>query len=340
MSPGHFVDGLVEWLARLLTRLGLNGTRLRWKWQRYQAARAEAALQAEVRFRAVRGQYKMCPHCRSLIPSGAGTCAGCGQEVAHIQGPGPQRLLQWLFPGIQPATAALLTANLGLYLLMAMVGGLQSPSGGGLGALLSLGGFSRATLWRFGMGAGILILRGEIWRLVTPLFIHAGALHVLFNCYVLFQIGRLMEEEYGSQKVWVIYLFSGLCGGLSSNFLRYAILGQWVPYVGASGALLGLIGLAFVHGWRRGGPYGHRLRGAMGQWLVSLALLGLLVPGLDNFAHLGGLAGGVLLGLMVPPGRPSRPASVLAWRLGAWTGVALCVWAFLMAGLHGGDLLI
>jgi len=330
-----FLDKLVNSLGDLMNRVGLNGTRLRWRWQNYRASSAESAAERDVHFRTVTAKHKMCPSCRSLIPSGSVSCPECGITVAHVRGPGLGRLTEWLMPGVAPVTATLVTVNLFVFGIMGAVAGFSAPSGGGFGALFSFMGFNTATLARFGLGYGPWVIYGEVWRMFTPLFIHAGILHILFNCFVLLQIGKLIEDEYGSTKTWVIYLVAGLCGGIASNFIRPILLfGRNVPYVGASGAIFGLIGLAMVLGWRRGGPYGNQLRRSMVQWTIYVLIFGLVV-GADNFAHVGGLVVGGLLGLVVPTGPSQTASGVFIWRAAAWLGALVCVWAFVMAGLYG-----
>jgi rhomboid protease GluP len=141
------------------------------------------------------------------------------------------------------------------------------------------------------------IAAGQIWRLVTPLFVHAGLLHIAVNMYSLYAIGPAVERFFGSQRMLVIYLLSGIVGvdfslGLSPN-----------PSVGASGAIFGLLGalatLLFMH---------RHIFGRMGtmqfRQLVLVALLNLalgLSPGIDNWGHVGGLIGGTLLTLALGP---------------------------------------
>ena len=331
------LDRLVDALGHWMDAVGLNGTRLRWRWRNRQRAGSAASLARSISFRAVTGRHKMCPACRSLVATGATTCPECGEPIAHVSGPGVGRLLQWVAPGASMTTAAVISTNLALYILMGAVGGFEAPRSGGLGALFSLLGFRQEVLARFGLGWGPWVVGGEVWRLFTPLFIHAGLLHVLFNCYVMLQIGKLMEEEYGAARTWVVYLVGGVAGGLASNFLRPALGFGHVPYVGASGAVFALVGLAIVYGWQRGGAYGTHLRRSMLRWTLYMLMFGFVVAGVDNFAHIGGLVGGGLLGLVVPAESDARHAHL--WRMAAWVGVAVVVWAFVMAGLHGADAL-
>ncbi len=339
MDDKSLLDRVVEGLAELLNSLGFNGTRLRWRWQNHRAAQRETAARRQVEMRAVTGRHKMCPGCRSLIPTGASTCPDCGADVGRVAGPGAGRLLARLLPERAPVTGALLTAILAVFALMAATWGFGSPRGGGLGAIFSLLGFDGTTLARFGWGHGPWVLgRGEYWRLITPLFLHAGIVHLLFNCYVLLQIGTLLEEEVGGDRLWVVFLISGLCGGVASNFVRPLILGRAVPYVGASGAIFGLIGLALVYGWRRGGAYGDSLRRAMITWTIYVLLFGVVV-GADNFAHVGGLAGGAAMGLLVAGKQARGSAADPLWRAAAWLGIGACLWAFVMMAMHGADVL-
>jgi rhomboid protease GluP len=333
------LDRMVEALADLLKGIGMNGTRLRGRWQNFRAARREAAARHEVNLRAVTGRHKMCPACRSLIPTGVAACPDCGAGVGHVAGPGPGRLLAQIFPTDTPVTGALLTVILAVFALMAATWGFSMPRSGGLGAIFGLLGFDGITLRRFGMGAGPWVLGlGEYWRLITPLFLHAGIVHLLFNCYVLLQIGRLLEEEFGGDRMWMVFLISGLCGGVASNFLRTLLTGRADPYVGASGAIFGLIGLAMIYGWRRGGAYGDNLRRGMITWTLYVLLFGFVV-GADNFAHVGGLLGGAAMGFVVPAKTARVATTDPLWRLAAWLGVGVCLWAFIMMALHGADYL-
>ncbi len=106
--------------------------------------------------------------------------------------------------------------------------------------------------------------------------------------------------------------------------------------MGASGAVFSLVGLAIAHGWRRGGAYGAQLQRGMLRWAIYILLFG-FVMGADNFAHVGGLVAGGLLGLLLPAGRPGHDAPL--WRAAAVAGISIVVWAFVMAGLHGGEAL-
>ena len=338
MEQGNAGDRFVEALADLLTRVGLNGTRLKWRWRNWRSSRAEAADQRDNRLRSVTGKFKMCPACRSLVPGGDSACAECGASLTAVRAPGAARFLANSLPATRSLVAILVTVNVAVYILMGLAGGFAQPRGGGISSLFSLFGFDVFTLARFGSGYYTWIfVYGEYWRLFTPLFIHAGLIHLFFNCYVLMQVGRLIEDEFGSQRTWVVYLASGLCGGFASNLIQPLITRSDIPYIGASGAVFGLIGLAMVYGWRRGGPQGNAIMRSMMTWTIYILLFGFLV-GADNSAHIGGLLGGAACGLVLQGG-PMKPQVAAVWRVAAVVGIGACLWAFFMAAIHGPEVI-
>ena len=145
-------------------------------------------------------------------------------------------------------------------------------------------------LLRFGAMFGPLIATGEYWRFFTAMFLHANLFHLFFNCFALFIFGRLVEGVYGQHRFTIIYLLAGLSGGvLSYMFNRTAIA------VGASGAIFGILGAFaayFLVNRDALGEIGRRnLTGLITIAAINLAI-GLLIPNIDNWAHLGGLAGG------------------------------------------------
>lgn len=334
LEQGSPLDRFVERVATLCNQFGLNGTRLLWRWRNWRTTQTEAQAQRANRLRGATGKFKMCPSCRSLVPAGQGTCPSCSISLASVSAPGAARYLANAIPLSRSVTALLVSANVAVYVLMGFAAGFSKPRGGGISGLFSLMSFDSSTLARFGWGYGPWVYyAGEIWRLFTPLFLHAGLIHLFFNCYVLVQVGRLIEDEFGSSRTWVIYLLSGVSGGLASNFVRPLLgLGN-VPYVGASGAVFGLIGLAMITGWRRGGPAGNAIKRSMISWTMYVLLFGFMV-GADNFAHIGGLAGGVVCGLVVNGGALNPRAAAL-WKAAALAGVGICLWAFFMAAVHG-----
>jgi len=138
---------------------------------------------------------------------------------------------------------------------------------------------------------------GEVWRLVSCIFLHGDGVHIFFNGVALAGLGRLNEAIYGRRRL----LFMFVAAGISGSLLSY--LGGHRLSIGASGAVFGLMGAPIVFGWRHRDELppglGDRLRKALMPWVVLNLFIGVVVPFIDNLAHLGGLLGGCLLALLL-----------------------------------------
>ena len=166
---------------------------------------------------------------------------------------------------------------------------------------------------------------GEWWRLGTAMFLHFGVLHLLMNMWALWDAGQLVERMYGPLRFAVIYLLGGVAGNLFSLVSHH---GQAVSG-GASGAIFGLYGALLVCLWReRKNLHPHEFRwlfwGASG-FSVVIVIVGLLIPGIDNAAHIGGFLTGLLSGVGLA--RSLQPGEVLPWhqRLLATTAFAMAL---------------
>lgn len=166
----------------------------------------------------------------------------------------------------------------------------------------------REVLLRFGAARPAHVRAGDWWRLATALFVHIGPRHLLGNMAALLVLGPALAEALGPWRFLFVYLAAGVAG----NALSYAVTPPDVVSAGASGAILGVLGA--LGGQRLRFAASARYRG----WQVIAAILAYLAiavgaePGVDTMAHLGGLASGLALGLVLPPTpRPttaSRPA--------------------------------
>ncbi len=148
------------------------------------------------------------------------------------------------------------------------------------------------------------VLHGQAWRLVTPIFIHFGVLHILFNMMWLWDLGSLLEKIKGR----VILLGLILSIGIVSNIAQYTI-GQSPFFGGMSGVVYGLLGYVWVIGRRQphsGLALDQRTVFFMAGWFV-LCWTGLLGP-IANWAHLAGLVTGLAVGYATSTKRPSAAA--------------------------------
>ena len=114
------LDRVVFFIADTLDALGLNGTRLRWKWNQKRVQLGASGLRAEKLWRSARSKHKMCPSCRALVSRSAQTCEECGTPLASVRAPGLGRLIANVLPGATAATSLILLVN-GFWFLMTMM---------------------------------------------------------------------------------------------------------------------------------------------------------------------------------------------------------------------------
>lgn len=228
------------------------------------------------------------------------------------------RSLGRLLPAASPATYGILSLSCLLYLVSLLwtirLSGFQVPQGGGISAIFNLGGINGEVLQRMGASLPLLYNLAQPWRFVTAIFLHGSILHIAFNMWVLMSIGPQVEELYGSARCLFIYIAAGIGGYMLSS-----LMGNFS--VGGSGALLGLIGvlLAMTMGHRSAGM--QMLRSQLIVSIVYIAVLGIFSRVIDNYAHLGGLATGFVLGKIMtdrPPAAPDerKRAYLLGWGAG------------------------
>lgn len=137
---------------------------------------------------------------------------------------------------------------------------------------------------------GPSIRAGQYYRLITGIFLHASILHLFFNCYALYVIGSQIENFLGRVKYSIIYFFSGLIGALFSM-----AFGHGVASIGASGAIFGLMGALLYFGYYYRVYLGNVVKTQILPLILLNLGLGFMLPGIDNFAHIGGLIGGTMI---------------------------------------------
>ena len=136
---------------------------------------------------------------------------------------------------------------------------------------------------------GPYIRNGEYYRLITSMFVHGDIFHLGFNMYALYVIGKQVESYFGKFKYLIIYLFSGIMGNLVSMICNPN------ASIGASGAIFGLMGTLLFFGYHYRVYLGNVLLNQIVPLIVYNLVLGFMVPSIDNFAHIGGLASGYLI---------------------------------------------
>jgi membrane associated rhomboid family serine protease len=272
---------------------------------------------------------KLCPACGTLVGATATKCHQCGASLTFGMA-AATRSLGRLMPTTSPATYGILTLSCLLYgvslLATIRTTGFQAPAGGGFSALMSLGGISGRVLAMFGAS---LPWPGDLfqpWRFIMATFLHASILHIGFNMWVLMDVGPQIEELYGSARYLFIYVVTGIGAYLLSGFIGHFS-------VGGSGALLGLIGVLMAITTNRRSASMQMLRSLLIRWLVYIAIMGFLMSGIDNAAHLGGFISGFALGKIMADRAPSSPeewkrANLLGWATALVIAASLGMVAF------------
>lgn len=150
------------------------------------------------------------------------------------------------------------------------------------------------------------VMAGEVWRTLTATFIHFSLIHLGVNLFGLFQLGRLLESWYGSGSFLAIYVITAVVGNTISVGLKLLLNTEFpgvaafrdVPSGGGSTVLCGLIAMLAVVGWRSRTRLGNVIKAEMVGILAFTALLGILIPIVDNFGHFGGAVAGAILGYL------------------------------------------
>ena len=145
------------------------------------------------------------------------------------------------------------------------------------------------TLVKFGANTPSYTKNGEFYRLLTCIFLHAGIIHLACNMYSLYIIGPQLESFYGKIK----YLFIFLISGISGSILSLAFSANNLVSVGASGAIFGLLGALLYFGYHYRVFLGNALKSNILPVIIINLSIGFIISGIDNFAHIGGLIGGI-----------------------------------------------
>jgi rhomboid protease GluP len=288
-------------------RFRINRWQNRWNEWRASLRQTEQAVTAE---------QKMCPSCRALVPRGKASCPYCGQRLKVFAASPVGRAASRAMPKV-PVTGWIILLNLVMFVLE------YAASGTSLLSNL-MGSPSGEATFRLGESLPWVYLQAthQYWRLVTACFLHGGLLHIGFNMWALYDIGPLVESFYGGAKFLFFYLLTGVAGYLVSGYFGYTSLG-------ASGAIFGLLGVMIAYGVRRSHTSaGQQLRGVAVRWAIYGLILAFMLPGVDNFAHVGGLATGFVLGMVVGDDPPLTEAQIRVWNLTQWALIIATIGCF------------
>jgi rhomboid protease GluP len=236
-----------------------------------------------------RRQSILCPNCRKLVSAGEARCPYCG---ISRPGSGWKRVFSSGFlRGADRFLAWVIYANVGMYLLSLVL----RPSA--IHFTLSPFGMlspSSESLFLLGATGTIPVFQaGRWWTLIAANYLHGSLLHIVFNMLAFRFLATIVQEEYGTHRMFVLFALGGLVGYVVSLFagVRFTI--------GASASVCSLMGAVLYYGKSRGGVHGQLLYKQVGGWALGIFLFGLLVPGINNWAHGGGIVAGVALGAIL-----------------------------------------
>jgi membrane associated rhomboid family serine protease len=212
----------------------------------------------------------ICPDCMTATPVGM-RCPDCSNQRT------PVRTMRSMH--VDPTVTYVLIAINVLLFIGTTAGG--SSIGGGSGGSRVFGDLA---LWGPAIDIG-----HDYWRLVTSGFMHSGLLHILFNMYILYWLGTMLEPALGHVRFTALYFASLLSGSFGA-----LLLSPEKVTVGASGAVFGLMGAAFVLQRASGiDP----MQSGLGPIILINLVLGFVIPNVSIGGHLGGLVGGALCAL-------------------------------------------
>ena len=226
-----------------------------------------------------------CPRCGQLVNKDSSKCPNCGLPV-----PGRVKVLGFSKTlDVENFIRVLIWTNVAIYVVSIVLSRLGGSSGGFLGFLSP----SSRVLELMGWASPLSTFSGSYWQLVTACFLHGGVIHIAMNMLWINDLSRIASNFFSTATLIVVYAFSGVTGNVVALFLG------GVPVVGASGAVFGMMGAIVIFGYLSRSVFARMYMAQIGKWAVILILLGFVIPGISNSAHIGGMAGGALMGYLL-----------------------------------------
>ena len=276
----------------------------------------------------------VCASCGSLVGVNDEKCYTCGRRNPGLWGFAP--LLRRLGNDLGFVQLIIYGCG-GLYIaglvITLVLGGPQALMGGGSPFGL-LSAPSVVNLFLGASGANPVFNGGMWWTLLSAGWLHSGILHIFFNMMWVRNLGPAMADIYGGPRMVIIYTLASIGGFLLSSVAFLFGIPRFGAFqtVGASAPVFGLLG-ALVHYGRRSGS--SMIYSEAKSYAVGMVIFGLLMPGIDNAAHVGGFIGGYLASTWLDPLKPERANHMI----GALVCLAATALAILASMLRVGPLL-
>jgi rhomboid protease GluP len=247
----------------------------------------------------------VCPSCGTLVGVNDDKCYSCGRRNPGLWGFGRALRDFGNDLGFIPLVVSACSVVYVLTLLLTLL--LRQPIE--MRSIFALFGPSRGALIAFGAsGAEPVFDYGRWWTFLSAGWLHGGLPHLFFNMMMVRQLGPPTAEIYGAARMVIIYIVGGVAGFVCSSIAgmvmpNLPIIGAGLMTVGASAPIFGLLG-GLMYYSRRGGS--SMVRSAVMGYVLSAVMLGILMPGIDNYAHLGGFLGGYSAGIWLDPLKRER----------------------------------
>ena len=278
----------------------------------------------------------ICTSCGVLVGVGDATCYNCGRRNPGLWGYAP--LLRSLGRDLG-FTQLVIGACVIMFALTLVFSGERTtllPARGGLGGIFGILSPSTQALFLFGASGSLPVFwMDRWWTVLSAAWLHGSLLHILMNMLGLRQLAPPTAEIYGPGRTVIIYTVAAVVGFGMSSFA-----GAYLPYipflsgarftVGASAPLFGLLGAILYYGHRTGSRH---VTSQVWSYVTSAALFGLAMPGIDNWAHGGGMLGGYLAARVLDPLEPERGDHLIA-AVACLTLSALSIVASVMNGVQ------
>jgi len=197
---------------------------------------------------------------------------------------GGWRFENWIIPGI-------LYVNIGMFIVTLLIHPLKTSFS--LNPLTFLAPDNGSIMLLGATGSLPFYRLGRWWTLISANYLHGSLLHLVFNMLAFRQIAPSIVNLFGGSRMIIIYTVSGMFGFWVSCIARIPLT------IGASAALCGLMGAALYYGKSRGGAFGQAIFQQIKSWIVGLVIFGLVVPGINNWGHGGGLICGIVCGALL-----------------------------------------
>lgn len=269
----------------------------------------------------------LCSSCGKLVGVRDEVCWDCGRRNPGLWGFGP--VLRNL--GRDMGMTPLIITGCALLYIATLIVDPRAIRNAGLFNLLSPG---TQSLFLFGASGSVpVFVFGRWWTVLSASWLHGGLLHILFNMMWVRQLAPAVAELYGAPRAVILYTASGISGFALTSIAGLAFAGLPIPFlqgaritIGASAAIFGLLGALLYYG-RRGGS--SHISAQAKSLAVVLFIFGFVMPGVDNYAHLGGFLGGYGMAKWLDPLKPEK-IDHMVWALLCLAATAIAIIASLL----------